>query len=145
MTNKTPITLEDLKPLCKRLKLAALYEHALVLQEQSETLVMSHVEWLHELLIAETSRRETNALKRRLSIAELEFRDCCMEGIDYEVDRGLDRQMMAELGTCDWIRKHQNCIITGKTGCGKTWMAGALVHAACLQGFSAKCVRMSTL
>jgi DNA replication protein DnaC len=50
---------------------------------------------------------------------------------------GLKRALIDQLSTCDWVAHHQNLIITGPTGCGKTFVACALVHKACREGHRA--------
>ena len=52
---------------------------------------------------------------------------------------------MAQLAGCQWIHGHQNVILTGATGCGKTWLACALGNAACRQGLSVAYVRTPRL
>jgi len=59
----------------------------------------------------------------------------CMEDVDYRSDRGLDRHQMLSLSSCKWIRQHLNVIITAPTGTGKSYLASALGHKACLEGF----------
>ena len=59
-----------------------------------------------------------------------------MEDIQYHASRHLDKGLMASLSHCQWIREHHNLVLTGATGCGKTWLACALGNAACRQGFS---------
>ena len=51
--------------------------------------------------------------------------------------RGLDRALFKALATSDWVREHQHLAITGPTGTGKSWIACALGHKACRDGFSA--------
>ena len=68
-----------------------------------------------------------------------------ISNIDWESDRGLKRSLIETLASCDWIRNRHNCIITGMTGCGKTWIAEALAHAACVQGFTVKAITLSQL
>lgn len=53
--------------------------------------------------------------------------------------------MMASLLQCDWINKHQNLLLTGPCGSGKTYLACALGHTACTKGYSAKYYRLSRL
>lgn len=134
--------LDDLQPMFTRLRLMAMYEHAQTLAEDIDTLKMSHVDWLHELFSAEIARRDENALKRRIHDAGLSQMDACLSNVDYSPERKLDQGLITSLGSCDWLRKNQNCIITGKTGCGKTWLAGALTIAACQAGFTALFVRV---
>ena len=88
------------------------------------------------LVDQEWTEREARSLTRRLQIARLRDRTACVEDIDYQHPRGLDRALMQRLSTCDWIKKRRNLIINGKTGCGKTFIACALAHKACREGFS---------
>ena len=59
-----------------------------------------------------------------------------MEDVDYDVRRGLDRSQMGGLSSCDWVQHQQNILITGATGCGKTWLACALGNQAARKGYS---------
>ena len=69
--------------------------------------------------------------------------NACVEDIDYRSGRGLDKAVTASLIGCDWIRQAQNLILTGATGCGKTWLACALGNQVCRQGMSVLYVRTS--
>ena len=71
--------------------------------------------------------------------------NACVEDIDYRASRGLDKSVMASLIGGEWIRQAQNLILTGLTGCGKTWLACALGNQACRQGMSVLYVRASRL
>jgi DNA replication protein DnaC len=55
--------------------------------------------------------------------------------IDYSIDRGLDQNFINRLAECDFIKQHQNLIITGSTGTGKSFLASAIGNQACLLGF----------
>jgi DNA replication protein DnaC len=79
--------------------------------------------------------RQNKRLARLLKQARLRL-PACLEDIDYHKPRGLDRGLLRSLGTCRWITMHQNVIITGPTGVGKSYIACALANAACRQGFS---------
>lgn len=68
-----------------------------------------------------------------------------LEEIDYTHPRGLKKSQVAELQTGLWITKHHNLVITGPTGCGKTYLACALGHHACHQGYSVRYFRASRL
>ena len=78
---------------------------------------------------------EDRRMQRLLKNAKLKL-NACVEDIDYRSPRGIDRSVMMNLLSCDWIRKHHNVIITGPTGVGKTFLACALANKACREGFS---------
>lgn len=85
----------------------------------------------------EWTEREDRRLTRRLQQAKLRDKNATVEDIDYRHPRGLDRSVMRKLSTCEWVRKQQNIIITGPTGCGKTYLTCALAQKACREGYSA--------
>jgi len=88
--------------------------------------------------------RKQKRLQRRLKTAKLR-EQACLADVDYRHPRGLDREVVEQLATCNWIRQHQNLILTGATGVGKTWLACAVSHRACMEGFSAKYLRVPRL
>jgi DNA replication protein DnaC len=96
------------------------------------------------LVDRETIERENRRLRTRLKQAKLK-QSACFEDIDYRYPRGLDKSLMLSLGVGGWIKEHQNVIITGPTGVGKSYLACALAHKACLQGYKARYYRISRL
>lgn len=78
--------------------------------------------------------KENRALHTRLRYAGLKL-DACVEDIDYRHPRGLKRSTIEHLAACEWVKYHQNCIITGPTGAGKTFIGCALAHQACREGY----------
>lgn len=88
------------------------------------------------LVDREWTEREGRGLTRRLQLARLRDRSACLEDIDYGQARGLDRALLQRLAGGGWIAKHQNVVITGATGCGKTYLACALGQKACRDGHS---------
>lgn len=88
--------------------------------------------------------RENRRIQRRLKEAMLR-QSACMEDINYAAGRGLSKTVLQTLGTCGWIRQHQNILLTGPTGTGKSFLASALGHKACLEGFTARYLRMPRL
>jgi DNA replication protein DnaC len=88
-----------------------------------------------------TNRRVTDLLRK----ARLRQPTACIEDIDYQQSRGLDKNYMATLITCDFIRHHHNLLLTGPTGCGKSWLACAIGQQACRQGLSVKYLRVAKL
>lgn len=105
---------------------------------------LSFEERLGLMVDREMTERENRRLNTRLRKAKLRL-SASMEDIDYRHRRGLDRSLMMSLASCSWIRDHNNVIITGPTGAGKTYLACALAHKACLEGHSALYRRLPNL
>jgi DNA replication protein DnaC len=97
------------------------------------------------LVDREQTWRENRRLARLLREAKLKSSQACVEDIRYGGGRQLDKSLMAQLASCQWIRSHQNLVFSGATGCGKTWLACAFGHAACRQGLSVAYVRAPRL
>lgn len=88
--------------------------------------------------------RENNRIKKRLKNANLR-QTASMEDIDYDPSRGLSKAVMQTLSTCQWVREHQNILLMGPTGTGKSFIASALGHKACLEGFTVSYMRCPRL
>ena len=113
-----------------------------MLHAESETL--SFDERLGFLVDREKSDRDTRRLTNRLRRARLRHQ-ATMEDLDYSPARGLDKSLVRSLARGNWIREHENVLIVGATGTGKTYLACALAHQACLNGFTAKYHRLTRL
>jgi len=88
--------------------------------------------------------KEDCRMQRYLKQAKLKL-NACVEDIDYKTTRGIDQSVMMRLISCDWIRQHQNIIITGPTGAGKTFLACALANKACREGYRTFYIRSPKL
>ena len=88
--------------------------------------------------------KEDCRMQRYLKQAKLKL-NACVEDIDYKTPRGIDQSVMMRLISCDWIRQHQNIIITGPTGAGKTFLACALANKACREGYRTFYIRSPKL
>ena len=86
------------------------------------------------LIEAEWEDRHNRSIDRQLKNARFRYR-AAMEDLFYHTDRNIDRNQVMRLAECDFIRKHENILITGSTGIGKSYLASALGHQACLSGF----------
>ena len=105
---------------------------------------MTFDERLGLLVDRETSERESRRLANRLRRAKLR-QSASIENIDYAAARGLDKTVVRALARCNYVREHQNVLLVGPTGTGKTYLACALAHKACLEGFTAGYHRLSSL
>ena len=81
--------------------------------------------------------REERALQTRLRAAKFKMQ-ACMEDIDYRASRGLKRDVMEPLRGGDWLNYHQNIILTGSTGTGKSYIACAIGQNACRSGYKVR-------
>lgn len=118
------------------------------LEEQSTstaTAELSFEDRLTLLVQREVAWRDNRRVARLLKAAKLKVSAACVEDIDWRTSRGLDRALITSLAGGDWIRHGRNLLITGATGCGKTWLACALAHQAVRSGFSALYVRAARL
>jgi len=130
-------TLNDLrlKPMAK------------ALEEQNDNpsaISLSFDERMGLLVDYEKQARENAKQARLFKQAKLKV-DACLEDVIYSPSRGLDRQVIAHLSTCQYLNNAQNIIITGPTGVGKTWLSCAFGNAAIRKGRSVFSIRLGRL
>jgi len=102
-------------------------------------------ERLYNLLEAQEIYLHNKRVAANLRASKIKDKQAAVEDIEYSVKRGIDKQALQALITMDFIRNHQNIIITGKTGTGKSFIAQALANRAILDGFKAYYTRVPTL
>jgi DNA replication protein DnaC len=90
------------------------------------------------------SWKENKRLNRLLKDAKLKLH-ASVEDIDYRSPRGLEKSVILHLASCNWIRNHQNLLISGPTGVGKTFLACAFAQKACREGFRTLYLRIPQL
>ena len=106
---------------------------------------LSFDERLTMLVQREVDWRDDKRVTRLLKAARLKVSAACIEDINWRASRSLDRALVATLAGGDWLRHARNLLITGATGCGKTWLSCALAHQAARSGFSVLYVRAARL
>jgi DNA replication protein DnaC len=129
----------------KALKLEAMAQAWLEQQKSTELQKLGFDERLGLLIEAEWLYRENKRLARCLKEAKLRAASACIEDIQYTAKRELDRAVIRQLATGRWVLEHQNVIITGMSGTGKTYISCALAQHACRQGHRAMYRRASRL
>src|SRR5438876_2802069 len=92
----------------------------------------------------EAVERDNTALAQRLRLAGLR-QAACLEDLDYRTPRGLDRGLIQALAAGRWLHEHNNVLILGPTGIGKSWIACALGNQAARNGFSVRYQRLPRL
>ena len=106
---------------------------------------MDFDERLALLIDAQMHAQEQGQFNRRMKQANFKQDDACPENIDYRLSRGLDKSRMSSLNSCYWVDRHQNIIITGATGTGKSYLACALGVQNIRKGNAALYYRLSLL
>src|SRR3954464_4354850 len=105
------------------------------LEASGDGVTLTHADWLGLLVDREMTHRRAKRLAARLRYARLRHH-AVVEDIDYRVHRGLDRALFNKLSNGEWIDAHDNLILCGPTGVGKSWLACALGHKACRDNHS---------
>ena len=134
-------------PTLDKLHALKLTGMAAALADQSATpdiTDLSFEERLGLLVDREMTERDNRRMSSRLRRAKLRHA-AILEDIDYRNSRGLDKGLVQSLASCQWVKEHLNALITGPTGVGKTWLACALAHKACREGYTAQYVRLTRL
>jgi DNA replication protein DnaC len=134
-------------PTLDKLHALKLTGMAAALADQSATpdiTDLSFEERLGLLVDREMTERDNRRMTSRLRRAKLRHA-AILEDLDYRNSRGLDKGLIQSLAGCQWVKEHLNVLITGPTGVGKTWLACALAHKACREGYTAQYVRLARL
>ena len=134
-------------PTLDKLHTLKLTGMAAALADQSATpdiTDLSFEERLGLLVDREMTERDNRRMSSRLRRAKLRHA-AILEDLDYRHSRGLDKGLIQSLAGCQWVKEHLNLLITGPTGVGKTWLACALAHKACREGYTAQYVRLTRL
>ena len=97
-------------------------------------------------LLADSEQQDRNQRKQQRLLKTAQFKlSANAQDIDYQHPRGLKQSTMASLLQCEWIYKHQNLLITGPCGSGKTYLACAIGNTACLKEYRTRYYRLSRL
>ena len=105
---------------------------------------LAFIERLGLLLDQENLTREQRKQERLIRQARFKLR-ASVQDIDYQHPRNITPSQIARLAQGDWINRAQNLLVTGPCGSGKTYLACALGHNACLHGYSVRYYRLSRL
>lgn len=118
----------------KQMKLYGMLRNFKHVLESSNMDALTADELVLQLVESEWEDRHNRAVNRSILNAKFRYK-ASIESIDYSIERGLDQNIVHRLAECTFINQAQNVIITGSTGTGKSFLASALGHQACLLGF----------
>jgi DNA replication protein DnaC len=128
----------------RELRLRGMADGYLAQEESAEAATLSFEERLGLLVDAEWTHRRNHMLARLVREAHLRI-PACPEDVDFERPRGLDRATLRELFAGGYLSHHQNVLLFGATGVGKTYLACALGQVCCRLGLRAFYARLSPL
>lgn len=123
----------DLK--LRQMRLAGMARGWQTLNETKQVFDLSFSEGLEILIEREEEERKNNRFNRLIMGARFRYQ-ASLEELSYEPSRGLNKSMITDLSSCGYIARGESVLITGSTGCGKSFLASALGHQACLHGYS---------
>jgi DNA replication protein DnaC len=136
------------QPTMDKLEAMRLHGMAQALREQIKDEAareLSFEERFALLVDRQLNWRQNEAMQARLRRAKLRA-SACVEDIDFRATRGIDKTLLRSLiQESAWVSRHENIFVCGPTGVGKSYLACALAHKACRDGYSALYTRSSAL
>ncbi len=124
----------DIQTHLGKLRLHGMYQCWRTLEETRKLQELSLSDGMALLLQSEDDQRMNRRFARLIRGAKFRYQ-ASIEELDLSGGRGLDKSLITRLATGDYIKKGESVLITGATGCGKSYLASALGHQACAQGF----------
>lgn len=135
------VTVEKMMQM-KLHKMATSFKERLSRSDHQE---LSQSEFMGFLVDDEYQHRQNAKLESRLRCARFKEPDACIENIDHQFRRCLQKKTILDFAQNEWIKKHQNIICTGPSGIGKGYVTQALANHACRAGYSILFVRATIM
>ncbi len=126
--------MENIENQLSQLRLYGFKKSWTALLETRKNNELSLNEGLEILLQAELQDRENRRFERLRKTARFRYQ-ASLEELKYDASRGLNKSLITSLATGDYISNGESVLITGATGCGKSFISSALGHHACAQGY----------
>jgi len=118
----------------KSLKLTGMLRAYQTSTETNNLVNLTTDEFVKFLVESEWDDRYNKNIERRLKNARFRYQ-ACIENLQYDNDRSLDKNQVLRFAECSFIEKKENILITGSTGIGKSYIASAIGHQACTLGY----------
>lgn len=118
----------------KAMRMLGMHEAFKLSLETKQHQQLASDQLIHLLIEAEYEDRQNRKIHRYLKAARFRYQSC-VEEIDFSAHRGLEKNQLLRLASCQFIERKENILITGSTGVGKSYLASALGHQACMRGF----------
>ncbi len=117
----------------KKLRMPGMAHFWTAMQETHQTESLSIKDGLQLLIQAELDNRLQSRNARLVKNARFRYQ-AAIDEVIYDSTRGVDKQKVLNLATCDYVRNGISVLITGAAGTGKSWLGTALGHQACMNG-----------
>ena len=138
-------TIKKLPKLLKEMRLPIMAEEYENQKSDPAVLQLSFDERLYELVSKESDSRINHTIERYIKTAGFYYSSANLEDINYKPERKLDKGLIEELSTNDYLEHGLNIILIGASGCGKTWLSCAFGVNACINKYRAKYIRLPEL
>jgi DNA replication protein DnaC len=126
---------DELVPILKKLRMSGVLNSLELRVRQAADDNLAPTEFLYRLLSDEVERRESKQLDLRLRRANFDHAKT-LEDFDFTFNPQIPKTKVVDLATCAFIDKHENVCLAGKTGVGKSHIAQAIGHRACVSGYT---------
>jgi DNA replication protein DnaC len=128
-------TIQDLTHVLKKLRLSGVLETMELRSQQASDDNLTHRDFLFRVLNDEVERREAKQLHMRLRRASFDS-SRTLEDFDFAFNPRIPKSKLIDLATCNFVDRHENVLLVGPTGVGKSHLAQALGNRACRAGHS---------
>jgi DNA replication protein DnaC len=118
----------------RKLKFTGMHRAFKMSLESEKTSLYTADELLEMLIDAELDERQNRSREMKVKSAKFRYK-ASLEELNYQLNRNIDKNQVLRLGTCEFIDKSENVLITGSTGIGKSYVSSALGHEACNKGY----------
>ena len=138
------LTADDM-PLFTRLRMTAFGEAVIDIANDPAYDQWTFSAKIRHALEHETAARTERRVLKLLKASGTPNPAACVEDIRYLQGRSLNRDVIARLAACRWIDQTHNLVILGRSSVGKSYLAQALVNAACRRDYTATYFRLDDL
>lgn len=136
---------QDIYERLKEIRCSAMAEEYKLLSEDPKSQKMTFEERFSQIVYRECDSRANNTIERYKKAATFHDSNASLDKINYRSDRNIDKGMIDELATNQYIREGLNIILVGASGSGKTWISNAFGMNACLSRYRVKYMRLPDL
>jgi DNA replication protein DnaC len=125
----------ELKRALKQLRLGGIAAVLETRLQQAQTERMAPIDLISCLVSDELSRRSDRLLERRRKEAEFRDPQVTLDNFDFNFNKKMNRSLVFDLATANFIAKHEDALFLGPPGTGKSHLAQAIGQAAIQQGY----------